>query len=122
MFQGLTQGATVSLFYKNEPRVENGRVIAVNTHIPTYNPNQPMAMFNGPVTDITVQVGNDTIPFSGLPASGVVADFPDKGLTRRTAVGEMTFRARDWHGGQLLEKWLSGQGTDMADSCWRIIL
>lgn len=39
-----------------------------------------MAMMNGPVTDITVQVGNDTIPFQGLPASGVVANFPDKNL------------------------------------------
>lgn len=80
MFQALSQGAIISLFYKNEPRVVDGRVISVNTHMPTYNPNQPMAMLNGPVTDITVQVGNDTIPFAGLPANGVVANFPDKGL------------------------------------------
>ena len=39
-----------------------------------------MAMFNGLVTDINVQVGNDTIPFAGLPANAVVADFPSKGL------------------------------------------
>ena len=39
-----------------------------------------MAMFNGLVTDITLQVGNDTIPFVGLPANGTVANFPDKGL------------------------------------------
>lgn len=80
MFQGLSQGAIISLFYKNEPRVVDGRVISVNTHMPTYNPNQPMAILNGPVTDITVQVGNETIPFAGLPANGVVANFPDKGL------------------------------------------
>lgn len=46
-------------------------------------------MMNGPVTDITVQVGNDTIPFVGLPANGVVANFPDKGYfiaTDKTAV------------------------------------
>lgn len=80
MFQSLSQGAILSVLYKNEPRVAEGKVIAVNTHMPTYNPNQPMAMLNGPVTDITVQVGNDTIPFAGLPANGVVANFPDKGL------------------------------------------
>jgi hypothetical protein len=39
-----------------------------------------MAMFNGLVTDITVQAGNETIPFAGLPANAVVADFPSKGL------------------------------------------
>jgi hypothetical protein len=39
-----------------------------------------MTFMNGPVTDITVQVGGDTIPFAGLPANGVVANFPDKGI------------------------------------------
>ena len=48
--------------------------------MPTYNPNQPMSMFNGLVTDITVQAGSETIPFIGLPANGVVADFPAKGM------------------------------------------
>lgn len=89
MFQGLTQGAIIPILYKNEPRVADGKVMAVNTHMPTYNPNQPMALLNGPVTDITVQVGNDTIPFAGLPANGVVANFPDKGLfisTDRAAI------------------------------------
>lgn len=80
MFQGLTQGGTISILYRNIPRVADGRVIAVNTHMPQFNPQQPMALMNGPVTDITVQVGNDTIPFQGLPASGVVANFPDKNL------------------------------------------
>lgn len=80
MFQALQQGATVSVLYRNEPRVADAKVISVNTHIPTYNPTQPMAMFNGLVTDITLQVGNDTIPFVGLPANGTVANFPDKGL------------------------------------------
>ena len=89
MFQGLTQGATIPVLYKNIPRVADGRVISVNTHMPTFNPQQPMAMMNGPVTDITVQVGNETIPFAGLPASGVVANFPDKGVfiaTERSAI------------------------------------
>lgn len=89
MFQSLTQGATISVLYRNTPRVADGKILSVNTHLPQFNPQQPMAMMNGPVTDITVQVGNDTIPFVGLPASGVVANFPDKGLfiaTDRTAV------------------------------------
>ena len=80
MFQDLSQGATLPILYKNERRVVEGRVTSVNTHMPVYNPSQPMAMLNGPVTDITVQVGNDTIPFAGLPANGVVANFPDKGM------------------------------------------
>lgn len=79
MFQGLTQGGTITVLYRNIPRVADGKVISVNTHLPQFNPQQPMAMMNGPVTDITVQVGNDTIPFAGLPANGVVANFPDKG-------------------------------------------
>ena len=80
MFQGLTQGASVSILYRNEPRIVKGKVLSVNTHMPTYNPNQPMSVFNGLVTDITVQVGNDTIPFAGLPSNGVVANFQDKGM------------------------------------------
>lgn len=89
MFQGLTQGATIPVLYKNIPRVADGRVISVNTHMPIFNPQQPMAMMNGPVTDISVQVGEETLPFVGLPANGVVANFPDRGLfiaTDRTAV------------------------------------
>lgn len=80
MFQSLTQGASVSILYRNEPRIVTGKVMSANTHMPAYNPNQPMAMFNGLVTDLNVQVGNDTIPFAGLPANAVVADFPSKGL------------------------------------------
>lgn len=89
MFQNLTQGSIITILYKNVPRVVDGRIISVNTHMPQFNPQQPMAMMNGPVTDITVQAGNDTIPFAGLPASGVVANFPDKGLfiaTDRAAI------------------------------------
>lgn len=80
MFQGLTNGASVTILYRNEPRIVTGKVVSANTHMPQYNPNQPMAMFNGLVTDITVQVGNESIPFVGLPANGVVADFSAKGL------------------------------------------
>lgn len=89
MFQNMTQGATLSVLYRNIPRVADGKVVSVNTHLPQFNPQQPMAMMNGPVTDITVQVGNDTIPFAGLPANGMVANFPDKGIfiaTERAAV------------------------------------
>lgn len=80
MFQGLTQGASVSILYRNEPRIETGKVVSVSTHMPTYNPSQPMAIFNGYVTDLAVQVGSDTISFAGLPANGVVADIPAKGI------------------------------------------
>lgn len=80
MFQNLTQGASVSILYRTDPRIVNGKVLSVNTHMPAYNPSQPMAMFSGLVTDITVQVDGDTIPFAGLPANGVVADFPSKGI------------------------------------------
>jgi hypothetical protein len=74
------QGATLYILYKNEPRMEKGRVVAVNTHLPQFNPNQPQAIFGGMVTDLTVAVGNDTIPFAGLPATASIANFPDKGL------------------------------------------
>lgn len=80
MFQGLQQGATLYILYRNEPRVESARVIAVNTHLPQYNPSQPQSMFNGMVTDITLSVGNETIPFVGLPANASVANFADKGV------------------------------------------
>lgn len=81
MFQSLSQGASVTIFYRNDPpRIETGKVVSINTHMPAYNPNQPMAMFNGLVTDLTVQVGSETIPFAGLPANGVVADFQSKGM------------------------------------------
>ena len=80
MFQGLSQGATLYILYKNEPRVERGRITSVNTHLPQFNPSQPQAMFGGMVTDLTVSVGNETIPFAGLPATASMANFPDKGM------------------------------------------
>ena len=80
MFQGLTQGATLYILHKNEPRLEKGRIVSVNTHLPQYNPQQPQAMFGGMVTDISVSVGNETSSFTGLPASASVANFADKGL------------------------------------------
>ena len=79
MFQALTQGAVIPVLFKNVPKVVDGKVVSVNTHMPTYNPNQPMALLNGPVTDITVQVDNETFPFASLPANGIMANFPDKG-------------------------------------------
>ncbi len=80
MFQGLSQGATLYILYKNEPRMEKGRITSVNTHLPQYNPSQPQALFNGMVTDLTVTVGSETIPFAGLPANASVANFPDRGI------------------------------------------
>ena len=80
MFQNISQGATVFIFYKNEPRLERGRVITANTHLPQFNPSQPQAILGGMVTDLTIAVGSETIPFAGLPATASVANFPDKGL------------------------------------------
>ena len=80
MFQGLSQGATLYILYKNDPRMERGRVISANTHLPQFNPAQPQAMYGGMVTDLTVSVGNETIPFAGLPATASMANFPDKGM------------------------------------------
>ena len=37
-------------------------------------------MLGGMVTDVTVSVGSNTIPFAGLPATASVANFPDKGM------------------------------------------
>lgn len=80
MFQSMTQGSTLFIFYKNDPHVEKGRVISLNTHVPSFNPAQPQALFSGMVTDLTVAIGNETIPFQGLPATASVANFPDKGM------------------------------------------
>ena len=90
MFQNLSQGATLFILYRNEPRLERGRVISVNTHLPQYNPTQPQAMFNGMVTDITVTAGGETIPFAGLPASASVANFSDRGMFISEEQGSIT--------------------------------
>ena len=76
----MSQGTTLYVLYKNEPRMEKGRVVSVNTHLPQFNPSQPQAMFGGMVTDLTVALGSETIPFAGLPATASVANFPDKGI------------------------------------------
>ena len=80
MFQQLSQGALLPIFFRVNPRVVEGRVLTVNTHFPSFNPSQPFNPMSGPVTDITVQVENETLPFAGLPANGVTANFPDKGI------------------------------------------
>ena len=76
----MSQGTTLYILYKNEPRMEKGRIVSVNTHLPQFNPSQPQAMLGGMVTDLTVAVGSDTIPFAGLPATASVANFPDRGM------------------------------------------
>ena len=55
-------------------------MLSVNTHLPQYNPTQPQAILNGMVTDITLSVDGNTVPFVGLPASASTANFPDKGV------------------------------------------
>lgn len=94
MFQALQQGATIFILYKNEPRIERGRVVAINTHLPIYNPSQPQAMLNGMVTDLTASVGSESIPFASLPAMASSANFPDKGIfiaeDQNTVITELT--------------------------------
>lgn len=82
MFQALTQGAPIYILYRNEPRAVEGRITGASTHLPQYTPGQsnPMTIFQGMVTDITVQIGNETQSFNALPAQAVSANFPDKGL------------------------------------------
>lgn len=80
MFQALSQGATLYILRKNDMTMDAGRILSVNTHLPQFNPSQPQAMLAGMVTDITVSVGSETIPFAGLPASASVANFPEKGI------------------------------------------
>jgi len=80
MFQSLSQGALIYILHKNEMTVDTGRIVSVNTHLPQYNPAQPQAMLNGMVTDLTISVGNETLPVAGVPATASVANFSDKGL------------------------------------------
>lgn len=81
MFQGLTQGMPLYILYKNEPKVETARVVSVNTHPQQATPTNPMAILNGPVTDIVVSVDGKTLPpFQGLQPSAMVATFSADGM------------------------------------------
>ena len=72
MFQSLSQGASVTIFYRNDPpRIETGKVVSINTHMPSYNPNQPMAMFNGQASDYWTH-GNTHIHTVQTPPYSVV--------------------------------------------------
>lgn len=64
------------IFYKNELKVSEGRVVSSNTHPPMPNPSNPMAILNGPVTDLTVCVdGKNLPPFQGLSPQAMIATF-----------------------------------------------
>lgn len=81
MFQSLTQGMPLYILYRNEPRMETARVISVNTHPQQATPSNPMAILNGPVTDIVVSVDGKTLPpFQGLQPSAMVATFSTEGM------------------------------------------
>lgn len=81
MFQGLQAGMPLYILYKNEPRVADARVVSVNTHPPIPNPNNPMALLNGPVTDVTVSVdGKNLPPFQGLAPQAIMATFSSEGM------------------------------------------
>ncbi len=122
MFQALTQGAPLYILYKNEPRTETGHIVSVNTHLPQFNPNQPQAMLGGMVTDLTVSVGGETLPFAGLPASASVANFPDKGMfiseNQAMLVSEIT-AMRD-NSKRIVESYESNRA--MLDKCEALLL
>lgn len=81
MFQGLTQGMPLYILYKNEPRFVEARVMTVNTHPQQATPTNPMAILNGPVTDIVVSVDGKTLPpFQGLQPSAMIANFSNEGM------------------------------------------
>ena len=66
----------VFILYKNDPRVVEARVVSANTHPQMPNPNNPMAILNGPVTDLTVSVdGKNLPPFQGLSPQAMMATF-----------------------------------------------
>lgn len=90
----------VYIFYKNEPKVVEARVVSSNTH-PQMNPNNPMAILGGPVTDLTVSVdGKNLPPFQGLSPQSMIATFSNEGMVLSEDLGliknEMK-SARDAH-------------------------
>jgi hypothetical protein len=81
MFQGLTAGMPVYILYKNDPKVVEARVVTANTHPQMPNPSNPMAILNGPVTDLTVSVdGKNLPPFQGLSPQAMMATFSNDGM------------------------------------------
>ena len=81
MFQGLQAGMPLYILYKNDPKVVEARVVSCNTHPPVPNPNNPMAILNGPVTDVTVTVDGKTLPpFQGLSPNAMMATFSNDGM------------------------------------------
>ena len=91
----------VYIFYKNEPRVVEARVVTANTHPQMPNPNNPMAILSGPVTDLTVSVdGKNLPPFQGLSPQSMIATFSSEGMVLSEDMGliknEMK-SARDGH-------------------------
>lgn len=71
----------VYILYKNEPKVVEARVVNANTHPQMPNPNNPMAILNGPVTDLTVSVdGKNLPPFQSLSPQAMMATFSNEGM------------------------------------------
>lgn len=81
MFQALQPGMPLYILYKNELNVVEGRVVSASTHPPVPNPTNPMAILNGPVTDVIVSVnGKNLPPFQGLAPQAVTASFSNDGM------------------------------------------
>ncbi len=89
MFQGIQQGTSLYILYRNEPRVVSGNIVNVTgPKPPKASQGNPMAAFGGLVMEATVSTGNDTTSFE-IPVNATTANYPDKGIfisTDRTAV------------------------------------
>lgn len=78
----------VYILYKNEPKMVEARVVSANTHPQMPNPNNPMAILNGPVTDLTVSVeGKNLPPFQGLSPQAMMATFSSEGMFLSEDIG-----------------------------------
>lgn len=101
MFQALQPGMPVFILYKNEPKVVEARVVSANTHPQMPNASNPMAILNGPVTDLVVCVdGKNLPPFQSLAPQSMIATFSNEGMVLSEDMGliknEMK-SARDGH-------------------------
>ena len=80
MLSGLRNGTPVFVLYKNEPRLTTGKVVSVSNQYPQFNPQQPLAIGQGPVVEMTVEIDGKNETFPRIPLSSSIAEFPDKGI------------------------------------------
>lgn len=88
MFQALQPGMPIYILYKNVPKVVEARVVTANTHPQAPNPSNPMAILNGPVTDLVVSVdGKNLPPFQNLAPQSMMATFSNEGMVLSEDMG-----------------------------------